>query len=423
MQDVPDAIREIVRRLHAAERSASPRAREAEVWDAEVGQGTALALIAPGSTGEVQTGSSTLEPTNATGRPIWNGSTVWLDPAEEFIIASNAASLIWATWDEVGLKEEVESYDIKDDFPGSGSGGVVAQGEFYGDTGVNNGTVALDDPAGLLADVTTDKPMVLFSAASDAGAVKLVVAGTQAGGSGGGGDPWTGWPGPDPTTGVAPIRIFIAKVNEPTHVVGGDTMFDFNTGTGIGCGTAASTGSCLNVLGRAFIHTEDIMILGGEDGTFNALKMGPNIGTALVNDTNGVPHDAGTFGLNTFVSILNAVPTSGTGVNSAQQYADDQKLHVILKDNGNWAVIKDYDTAEAVVNAGGISARSDSIPNYTWGTGTVTILKYTGAGTRSETDGIEGVTVYNQTNQTAAEFDIVGIRKVNGEWIWDIGEC
>lgn len=215
------------------------------------------------------------------------------------------------------------------------------------------------------------------------------------------------------------LTIFLATVNDGTHVVSGDGTFDFD-GTSAIIGTNPASGTCTNVFAKAFIDNEKILVFGTSTPTYFGLKISPTIATALVNSAGGVDLADSTFSLDGFNALLGTVPSSGTADNSVgSQYADNQILRVMLLDGGQWSVLKDYDTALAKVTTG-ITARSGT---YTWGNGVVTLLKKTGTATHSATGGTTSVTVYNSTTQTAAVNDVIQLKRIDGEWFWDVGDC
>lgn len=415
--EVRDELRDMWRVLADVQRQLQYiPARPASVYPSSgLIEDTADELIAAGGTGLV--GGVSVK--NATGYPVWSGSQVWLDPDRQYIVGSNSANLVSAEWDGVGAKTEVESYDIA-----STAGNPNANRTYYEDTGVTNAAFAIEDPLGLLASVTSDEPGVIFATGFDGTKNLLVVISTEAGGTGGGGGTWTGWPGPDPTTGVAPGIVFLATVNEASHVISSDGTFDFDGTTAI-FGTAPASGTCNNTFAKAFIDGETFLCFGDNAGVYDAVKLGVNIARCqtaeLVDHTSG---DA-EFDADTFVSIAGAVP-SGTATianDFKSQFPDNYSpLFVVLQDNGKWRLLHDKTAALAKVTTG-ITARSGSGAPYTWGSGVMTILTKTAANTHSTTNGETGVTVYNSTLHTAAIDDVIQVKKIDGAWFWDVADC
>jgi hypothetical protein len=224
--------------------------------------------------------------------------------------------------------------------------------------------------------------------------------------------------GTDTITFASLVKVFRATVNDATHVTSADATFAFD-GTTSMLGTAPSSGTATNVFSQAFIDNETVLVF-GNGSTYYAMKIQPTIARALVNNSGGVDLADATFGLDGFNAVLGAVPSSGTAVNSlALQLADNQEIIAILKNDGNWFPLRHYETALAKVTTG-ITGRSGS---YTWGSGVVTVLKKTAAGTHSATGGTTGVTVYNSTAQTAAVDDVIQVKRIDGEWFWDVGDC
>lgn len=215
------------------------------------------------------------------------------------------------------------------------------------------------------------------------------------------------------------LTIFKATVNDGTHVTGSDGTFDFDGTTAI-VGSAPASGTCTNIYAQAFIDNELILVVGDATPTYFGIKLRPTIASALVNQSGGVPLSDSTFPLDGFTAILGTVPSTGTADNSVgSQYANNQFLKVLLKDNGQWYVLKEYDMVLAKVTTG-ITARSGT---YTWGSGVATLLKKTGTATHSATGGTTSVTIYNSTTQTAATNDVIQCKRIDGEWFWDVGDC
>jgi hypothetical protein len=223
------------------------------------------------------------------------------------------------------------------------------------------------------------------------------------------------------------VSIYLATVNDATHVIGSDTTFAFDNTTDMGIGTTPSSGTATNVRARAFIDNEVFLAI-SNGTTHYGFKLSPTIANASVNDASGVPLDATTFGLDNFNTVLNVAPTSGTATNVPQwatdarpQYADNQVLNaLLLLDDGTWYPLTGgYNTALAKVTTQ-ISARSGT---YTWGSGVATVLKKTGNGTHSATGGKTGITIYNTTDALIAVDDVIQIKRIDGEWFVDVGDC
>jgi hypothetical protein len=141
---------------------------------------------------------------------------------------------------------------------------------------------------------------------------------------------------------------------------------------------------------------------------------------AQVNQSGGVAHDDADFPIDSITPQNGSASPTGNAVNTLDlQLADNQELIVIRKSNGDWFPLHTYDTAIVEVTSG-ISARSGT---YTWGSGVGTILKKTGTGTHSATGGIAGVTIYNSTLHTAADDDVIQVKRIDGEWFWDVADC
>lgn len=351
--------------------------------------------------------------TNATGQPIWPGSFVSMINfgGESYIVATNAATLVYGEYVS-GDQDEFESYTWSE------AGGVAID-----TTGVANANIHISDPQGLLGSLTAGD-VVAFSTGNQVGNGKLNTLFAIGGVSGGGGTVWTGWPGPDPTTGVAPGIVFLATVNKASHVISSDGTFDFDSTTAI-FGTAPASGTCNNTFAKAFIDNETFLCFGDNTGTYDAVKLGPNIARCqtaeLVDHTSG---DA-EFDADTFTSIFGAVP-SGTATvanDYKSQFPDNYSpLFVILQDNGKWRLLHDKTAALAKVTTG-ITARTGSGAPYTWGSGVMTILTKTASNTHSTTNGETGVTVYNSTLHTAAVDDVIQVKKIDGAWFWDVADC
>jgi hypothetical protein len=214
------------------------------------------------------------------------------------------------------------------------------------------------------------------------------------------------------------LTIFRALVNDATHVVSTDATFLFDSGTSV-LGTAPSSGTATNFLSQAYIDNEVIWVI-GDGTTYYAFKALPSIATANINEASGVAHDDTNFDLDSFTGIIGVVPSTGVAVNlHGLQLADNQELLVLLRDDGKWVPLKHYDTALVKVTTG-ITARAGT---YTWGAGAGTILRKTGTATHSATNGITGAVIYNSTLHTAAVDDVIQVKRIDGEWFWDVADC
>lgn len=361
----------------------------------------------------VPTDEQHITATNATGRPIWKGSYVTMirGGGVYYIVATNTAPLLYGEYVS-GTATDFDSWTYTE------AGGVAVD-----TSDVVNADFELNDAQGLLGSLTAGD-VVAFSTGHRPGSGQNNALFAIGGGEGGGTGVWTGWPGPDPTTGVAPGIVFLATVNEATHVISSDTTFDFDGTTAI-FGTAPASGTCNNTFAKAFIDGETFLCFGDNAGVYDAVKLGVNIARCqtaeLVDHTSG---DA-EFDADTFVSIFGAVP-SGTATianDFKSQFPDNYSpLFVALQDNGKWRLLHDKTAALAKVTTG-ITARSGSGAPYTWGSGVMTILTKTASNTHSTTNGETGVTVYNSTLHTAAVDDVIQVKKIDGAWFWDVADC
>lgn len=263
---------------------------------------------------------------NITGRPIWNGAKVYLSD-RGIIIGSDSADLLAGDWNGSGSKTNIESYVLS----AAGLG-------YFASSGVANSRFTILDPLGLLTAVTSGSPGVIFATGGTETPPFniLTVIGTEVGGSGGGGDPWVGWPGPDPSTGTAPVKIFKALVNNSGGVTSaGSVPFDGTTSI---IGTAPASGTATNP-GVAFADNEPIYVVASNTNNYYALKLVTNVIKAQVNVSGGVATTDATFAFDGATAIIGTAPVGGTGTAEnvpGSAYVDNEFVELQQGNNGNW---------------------------------------------------------------------------------------
>lgn len=360
---------------------------------------------------------------NATGRQIWDGARSALfgqmilasESPESFLCkVADGATLPPATMADL----EVMGDDIYR-FP---CGDDASSATFL--------ATELFDPFGLLVDAAVgDYLYVRIMRGAEGGfggppwAGVVIRAQTEAenaqSGGGGGGDPWTGWPGPDPSTGVAPGIVFTAHVDETDPVAGSDDDFEFDDTTSM-IGTAPASGTALNAAGRSFLPGETILVFGDATPTYHAFKTSENIALAVVNEPTGVKLTDTEFTLDGFTAIIGLIQATGEATNvPAAQYSNDQVIKVIFNDDAKWQPLETYTTG-LFETTSSITARSGA---YTWGSGTAKLLAKTGAGTHSETGATTGITIYNMSQSGIDTDRIVQCKKIDGQWFVDVDDC
>lgn len=351
---------------------------------------------------------------NATGRPIWNGARCYMH-GRGVITGTDAADIISGDWDGVGSKTEIQSYTL-----------AAAGLGHFDSTGVVNARFSISDPLSLLTDVTALKPGVLFSTGGlDASPFnRLTVLTTEAGGGGGGGgDPWVGWPGPDPTTGTAPTKIFKALVNSAGGVASGASV-PFDTTTSI-VGTAPASGTATNP-GFAFSDNEIIYVVAGSTNNYYAIKQSINIIKALVNEANHVNEGNGTFAFDNGSALLGLGPSSGTATNPhAEWFANNEELTLFQNSSNQWVPFERQTSALFEVTVQ-ISAAS-------WNAGTHELTEGSGSAKRLKNkNGSSSVhdqyTTLTYTLKHGGSGTIPVGKQVkadwtNGRWLIDVNYC
>lgn len=414
--DHADLLRSLAREVADLQRqTAGLPVRPAEVFDASLIGGTADELIAPGVAGAVDG----IDCVNTTGHPVWAGSQVWLDPSGRFILATNAANLLAGDWDGVGLKADVESYDLADD-SSTGTPGVAVNKRHYDDAGVLDAAISIVDPAGLLTAVTSDDPTVFFATGDDAGGVTFTVIGTKVGGSGGGGGfTWPG-PGAGPTAGSATVTICKALVNQSGGVAVGASV-PWDGGVEV-IGTVVASGTATNP-GCVFADNEPIYVISTNAAGWFAVKMGVNIIRAQVNQANGVRPANTTFPFDTTSAIVGIAPASGTATNTDASFQDNQQIYLVQRNDGMWHPFLVPPQASLFRTISTISAAAWSGTELTIGSGTAQrfVMKTGSSSIYVLPAGTH--TIRNSATTAVSPGKNIQCKMIDGFWFVDVEDC
>lgn len=388
-----DMVREVARRLTLIERELTyTPARPADAFQTGLVESSADEYIAAGATGSVN-GKDAI---NATGHPIWVNSQVWLDGAEQYILSTNAANILWGEWDDALTKFNSDSYDF-----------TAANRNYFQDDGFED--IDIYDPAGLLSDISSSEPWVCFATGETN---TLTVIGTSAGGSGGGGGgfPWPG-PGTDPNPGTATVSIIKATVDATGDADSGDATINFTGGTAI-IGTAAATGTFANTFAKAYCDGESVLLISTNGAGWAAIKTHVNIILATVNEGGGVAAADATFDFDG-ASALEGFPPDGavgTANNAAGLiWANNEQFWAIQQDDGEWWPIKipRLNLITATVNNSGGVRPADSTFGFDNGVSITGVAPSGGTGTAN-----------NTYTETYADNEVVTLvqRADNGQW-------
>jgi hypothetical protein len=157
---------------------------------------------------------------------------------------------------------------------------------------------------------------------------------------GGGGDPWTGWPDPDPSTGLSPIVVAVALINHSGGYTSADTSLAFD-GAVASIGTISGpTGTATNEIPRAHVDNGKLLVMKDNDGAWKGFKLHVDVALVTVNQGGGVYRDETTFPLDGFTAICGAAASTGTATNPLKAtWEDNQKAVALLADDGNWVPI------------------------------------------------------------------------------------
>ena len=318
LRDVERSVSEIFRSLHLTPvRDTSPAAHPFY-------KATADEFIGVGNTGNVtvSTGVS-FAARNATGHPIWTGSTVWVSPYRKLIVNSNAANIVIGDYQGGGATDTANYAWLS-----------VGNKFVFASSDLTN--VGISDTAGVLTGIATDDVIVFASGGDKDADVLYPIVGPGVAGGGGGGGEWPGWPGPDPEPGTATVSIGTAFVDGATTAA----TLSFDNGATI-VGTVDVSGTADNEFGKPFEDNEEILLISQNDGDWSAVKIGVNILTGQVNQAGHVDPADTTFPFDGGSAIAGVGPTTGTAVNDPAEYwADNEEVVLIQRDDGDWQPIR-----------------------------------------------------------------------------------
>lgn len=272
---------------------------------------------------------------NALGIPLWKDSTVVLygDEIAPAILWTNAAKIVRATY-LGGSKLTLTNY--------GSLGGVDG---YFDSTGVADDTFLIVDND-VLDDLTTAGQIVEFQAGANDGAgsgdppnafTPLRVV--ETGGGGSGGDPWTGWPNPDPTTGLSTVKIAVAYINHAGGYTAGGGVLAFDGASAIvGDLMGSTTGSAANATPAPFLDNENFLIIRDGVSGWSGFKLRNNVLKATVGAD--VDEDAATFSFTGGTAIEGIAPAGGTGTcdnaDVPTGWAAGEKIIVEQRDDGKW---------------------------------------------------------------------------------------
>lgn len=391
----------------------------------EIEVGTAVDPIPVGTLGTVRRPEDniTIEMFNASGRLILAGEKV--SYIEDQILATETPTILLAEVVNAETEENIGGYA---NFEAANE----ARKSIGGTVSFEGLTPVVIDPLNYEAGLVIGDS-VYFALADNAGTTSphLYLLGTPhtgEGGGGGGGDVWTGWPGPDPTTGLSPVKIIKARVDKAGGVTGADATFDFDDTSAI-VGTPPAGGTAINTFGKAFCDDETFIAYADNEGDWHAVKLHNNIIYATVNQSGGVRSSTTEFSFDAANALEGFAPATGTGTAKnilGWDWYDNEPFLAQQADDGKWIVL-------AKAWTGGLLMRTTSnITAASWnaaaslltlGNGTAKILNPVATGSATMEIVGANITIYNSVQQQVPINRNVQVKYIGSRLVVDVAEC